>query len=56
MEVYLPVLLGNYYRQTDQPTDRQKDWVIGKLHFQFIDKVEKCPVGRTHRVVEAVHS
>ena len=34
MEVKLPAHLGNddinFDRQTDQPSDRQTDWVIGK--------------------------
>ena len=39
MEAKLPVLLGNYDRPTNQPTERptneRTDRVIGKFHFQY---------------------
>ena len=31
-----PALLGNNDRLTNQPTDRRKDRVIGKLHFKKV--------------------
>ena len=34
MQVKLLAILGNYERQTDRPTDRRTDGLIGKFHFK----------------------